>query len=212
MLTALIDGGALSAGQLAIIGNVAPQTASSHLAKLVQGELLSVQDRGRHRYYRLANTEVAHAMEALLAIVPRSTGDGEGTAPRLVDKQLAYARTCYTHLAGRLAVEIADSLQQRRILTRRAQREFAVTRRGRDWFAQLGIALTESQINHPRFARCCLDWTERRYHIAGTLGSLMLNRFRQLKWLASLRGTRALRVTIEGQQELSKLVAKKVKV
>ena len=205
MLMALIGGGALPAGQLAMIGNVAPQTASSHLAKLLEGELLSVQIRGRHRYYRLANPEVAHAIEALLAIAPRPA-NGERTTPPGRDKQLAYARTCYSHLAGQLAVEIADSLLQRRVVTRRASQEFAVTRRGLDWFAQLGIALTERQTSLPRFARCCLDWTERRDHIAGALGALMLKRFRELKWVAPLRDTRALRVTVEGEPAFYRLL------
>lgn len=206
MLIALLDGGTLPAGHLAMIGNIAPQTASSHLAKLVQGKLLTVQERGRHRYYRLANTEIAHIIEAMLAVCPPSTQDRDRIDVRASDHYLAYARTCYSHLAGRLAVEMAHALLQRRVLRHSAVKEFAVTRSGREWLAQLGIPLTEQQTKHRQFARCCLDWTERRYHIAGALGSALLNRFRELKWIAPLRDTRAVRITIEGQQGLYKLL------
>jgi DNA-binding transcriptional ArsR family regulator len=199
MLMALMDGTALPAGQLAIIGNVAPQTASSHLSKLLQGRLLIAESRGRHRYYRLANHKVAYAVEALLALAPFRQ---ERVTPRVPDKRLIHARSCYSHLAGKIAVQIADALLQHRLLVRRASREFAVTSRGRDWFAQLGIELTATQSNQTGFARRCLDWTERRDHIAGKLGAIMLNRFRELKWVVPIRNTRALRVTLQGEQKL----------
>jgi len=201
MLISLMDGRALPAGQLAMIANIAPQTASSHLTKLVDGRLLAVEQQGRHRYYRLANSEVAHAIEALLAIAPPGKDavalkSGAGRAP---DGAMAYARTCYSHLAGRLAVDIADALQKRGLLVSREAKQFVVTRRGREWFAQLGVEITEQQMKHPRFARCCLDWTERRHHIAGYLGSAMLARFRELKWIAPVRDSRAVRITLEGE-------------
>jgi len=200
MLLALMDGTALPAGQLAMIGNVAPQTASSHLSKLIQGRLLVVESRGRHRYYRLANTEVAHAVEALLALAPRSLN--LRVVPRPSDEQFLRARTCYSHLAGRLAVQITESLLAGGVLRRHTAREFAVTKHGCDWFAQLGIEFTSRQSKQPGFAKRCLDWTERRDHIAGKLGVMMLNRFYELKWFAALRNTRALRVTLQGEQKL----------
>lgn len=203
MLIALMDGRALPAGQLAMIANVAPQTASSHLAKLLDGHLLSVEKQGRHRYYRLASSEVAHAVEALLAIAPRA----KDAAPRSVadrggDDALAYARTCYSHLAGRLAVNMVDALEDRGFLAHGDGNRFSVTPRGCDWFERLGIEITDQQMREPRFARCCLDWTERRHHIAGHLGSAMLLRFRQLKWIAPMRDSRAVRVTLEGERRL----------
>jgi len=206
MLMALMGGTALPAGQLAMIGNVAPQTASSHLSKLLRGKLLMVEDQGRHRYYRLASAEVAHAIEALLALGPDWKNDHAGAAPRAPENPLAYARSCYSHLAGRLGVQIVDALLARQLLLKREPRQFAITRQGRDWFAKLGIELTEGQMDQPRFARCCLDWTERRYHLAGKLGSMMLSRFRELKWLAPVRETRALRVTLKGQQQFYDLL------
>jgi DNA-binding transcriptional ArsR family regulator len=207
MLIALMDGRALPAGQLAMIANVAPQTASSHLTKLVGGQLLAVEQQGRHRYYRLANIDVAHAIEALLAITPRAnhTTAHKSARGRAPDDTLAYARTCYSHLAGRLAVDIAEALQVCGFLVKREDR-FAVTQRGREWFAQLGIELTEQQLGELRFARRCLDWTERRHHIAGRLGSAMLVRFRELKWIAPMRDSRAIRVTLEGERKFWELL------
>lgn len=206
MLMALMGGIALPAGQLAIVGNVAPQTASSHLAKLLQGKLLVVEDQGRHRYYRLASAEVAHAIEALLALGPQAAHEQRGMATRAADNPLAYARSCYSHLAGRLGVEIVDALLARHVLISPRPRQFAITDRAREWFAQLGIEPTDGQMAQAQFARCCLDWTERRYHLAGKLGSMMLSRFRELKWMTPIRDTRALRMTLKGEQEFYKLL------
>lgn len=202
----LIGGIALPAGQLAIIANITPQTASSHLARLVNGGLLTVEQQGRHRYYRLANAEVAHAIEALLAIAPHSTHLVDREAHDEHANQLSYARTCYSHLAGELAVNIVRRFQDLRILVPQEQRRFRVTKSGRLWFAQLGIALSSTQAGHPRFARACLDWTERRHHLAGPLGSALLTRFRELKWVAPVRHSRAIRVTLEGQSRLRSLL------
>jgi hypothetical protein len=207
MLLALMDGRALPAGQLAMIANVAPQTASSHLTKLVGGSLLAVEQQGRHRYYRLANSEVAHAIEALLAIAPRPEPLLRSPGrPDAQDGTPAYARTCYSHLAGQLAVDVADTLQRRGLLVKSPRHSFGVTQRGRRWFADLGIAFTERQMADPRLARCCLDWTERRHHIAGRLGSAILTRFRELKWIMPIRDSRAVRVTLEGEKKLWELL------
>ncbi len=205
MLIALMDGRALPAGQLAMIANVAPQTASSHLTKLVGGQLLAVEQQGRHRYYRLASSDVAHAIEALLVIAPHANDAAPRKSARGPDDTLTYARTCYSHLAGRLAVDIAEALQVCGFVVKRDDR-FAVTQRGREWFAQLGIELTEQQLREPRLARRCLDWTERRHHIAGRLGSAMLVRFRELKWIAPMRESRAIRVTLEGEHKFWELL------
>ena len=205
ILMALIDGRVLPAGELAMIANVAPQTASSHLSKLVGGHLLRVEQQGRHRYYRLADTNVAHAIEALLVVT--SGADARSTSStRPASPELVYARSCYSHLAGQLAVQIADALQHRGVLTGKPPKQFVVSDHGREWFNQLGIELTERQVNDSNFARRCLDWTERRHHIAGPLGSAMLTRFLELKWIARLRDSRAVRVTHEGERRFSELL------
>ncbi len=207
ILMALIDGIALPAGQLAMIANVAPQTASSHLSKLVSGKLLEVEQQGRHRYYRLAGSEVASAIEALLAVTPRESNHSVHPTRNGQSESIEYARTCYSHLAGQLGVEITDVLQKRGFLVAQQPKIYRVTPAGREWFAQLGIAISETQIKQKQFARRCLDWTERRHHLAGPLGSALLTRFRELKWIAPMRGTRAVRVTLEGQRKLSELLA-----
>lgn len=206
MLMALLDGATLPAGQLANIADIAPQTASSHLSKLVSARLLAVEQQGRHRYYRLANIHVADAIEALLSITPR-VNEPSGVPMRAID----YARTCYSHLGGRLAVEIADALRKRDFLRASASKQYNVTKAGLVWFEQLGMPITESQTKRPRFARQCLDWTERRHHIAGDLGSVMLRKFQELKWIAPTRDTRDLRVTQEGELRFWELLAIQVK-
>ena len=130
ILTSLLGGVALPAGQLALIANVAPQTASSHLSQLVAGRLLSVEQQGRHRYYRLASAEVANAIEALLAIAPRHRNDSmPNPSGARVPGALAYARTCYSHLAGQVAVQIADALEKRELLVRGEPNVYALTNR-----------------------------------------------------------------------------------
>jgi len=208
MLMALLSGVTLPDGQLALIANVTPQTASSHLSRLVEGKLLTVEQQGRHRYYRLFDGEVAHAIEALLAVTPHrkpASGPWLGQASRS-GEGLAFARTCYSHLAGKLAIEVVTALQRRGYLVPREPRIFEITKRGRGWFQEFGIAIGESQMKHSRFARRCLDWTERRHHLAGKLGSALLARFRELRWVAPIRDSRALRVTIQGHEEFRKLL------
>jgi DNA-binding transcriptional ArsR family regulator len=202
---ALIGGVALPAGQLAMIANVTPQTASSHLARLVDGRLFTVEQQGRHRYYRIANAEVAHAIEALLAITPHPKHVVERVTRDEQTNGLSYARSCYSHLAGEIAVKIVRKLQDLRVLVAQEPRGYRVTRTGRLWFAQLAIDVSQRQSSDPKFARRCLDWTERRHHLAGPLGSALFGRFRELKWVAPVRHSRAVRVTVEGQFKLQRL-------
>jgi len=208
MLLALLSGVTLPAGQLAMIANITPQTASTHLSRLVEGKLLGVEQQGRHRYYRLYDGEVAHAIEALLAVTPhrKSSPTSGAWQSNRADGSLAFARTCYSHLAGKLAIEIVAALQKRGYLIPREPRIFEVTKRGQAWFHDFGISVGESQLKHSRFARRCLDWTERRHHLAGKLGSAVLTRLRELRWVAPIRGSRALRVTLQGQEEFQKLL------
>jgi DNA-binding transcriptional ArsR family regulator len=214
IVMALVGNIALPAGQLAIIANVAPQTASSHLAKLVNGQILAVEQQGRHRYYRLANAEVAHAIEALLAITT-TRGIGFADAKKIPNKSgptgaLTYARTCYSHLAGRLAVEMAEVFQKREYLRRSESKRFVVTNKGREWLEGIGVEVAESHWQQPQLARPCLDWSERRHHVAGELGAALLARFREAEWIAPLRGSRAVRVTIQGQEKFQQLLGIRV--
>jgi len=193
---------ALPAGQLASAANVSPQTASEHLARLTEGGLVTAQRQGRHRYYSLAAPEVADAIESMFALTVRTR---EGTASSVPVPQigsLAHARTCYMHLAGWLGVRIADALQREGYLLPSAGRTFYVTPSGKAWFEGLGLALPAS--SDQKFARQCLDWTERRPHLAGRLGVMLYKRFVALRWIVPARTSRAVRVTVEGRQNLYK--------
>src|ERR1700693_5112735 len=202
IVLSLMDGLALPAGELASIANVAPQTASGHLARLIDGGLLSVERQGRHRYYRLSSPEVADAIEALLVLTARPRS-AESTAPthKVTAGSLAHARTCYAHLAGWLGVHIAQELEHRALLKPSGPKIYTVTPSGRAWFQSLGMEVPQDLAPN-KLARRCLDWTERRHHLAGTLGCAMYRRFQELRWVVPIRGTRAVRVTLEGKSRL----------
>jgi DNA-binding transcriptional ArsR family regulator len=205
ILLRLMGGIALPAGELAMTANVAPQTASEHLAKLLEGRLLSVERQGRHRYYRLAGSEVADAIEALLVLAaPRRREDGK--ASRADTSPLEHARTCYGHLAGWLGVRITEVLQERGYISEVDAKTYAVTSLGQAWFASLEIPVRPSTTPQQRLLRRCLDWTERRHHIAGSLGCAMYKRFRELGWLVPVRDTRVVRITVEGRMRFWKLL------
>ena len=201
MLLELMSGRALPAGELAEVANVSPQTASGHLAKLVEGRFLQVEQQGRHRYYRLASTEVAAAVEALL-VLTNGVRKSEAKVPEV--GSLEHARTCYSHLAGWLGVRIADALQANGLLLPAGGRAFAVAERGREWFEELGIDVAGADGADPKVARQCIDWTERRPHIAGAVGVGMYKRFVALKWIVPGKNTRTVRVTLDGKRELWK--------
>jgi DNA-binding transcriptional ArsR family regulator len=202
IVLSLMDGLALPAGELASIANVAPQTASGHLARLIDGGLLSVERQGRHRYYRLASPEVADAVEALLVLTARP----KSRERTVTAGSLAHARTCYAHLAGWLGVQIAEGLEQRRLLRVSGPKHFSISPSGRTWFQSLGIEIPEDTRKFDTNARRCLDWTERRHHLAGPLGCSMYKRLVELRWVAPMRGTRAVRVTLEGKRRLWELL------
>jgi DNA-binding transcriptional ArsR family regulator len=205
ILLRLMSGIALPAGELAMIANVSPQTASEHLAKLLQGRLLSVERQGRHRYYRLASSQVADALESLLVLsAPQRHPDAK--AAKATTGTLEHARTCYGHLAGWLGVRVAESLQERAFIKEHNAKTYAVTPSGREWFEALRIKVPAPMIAQKNLVRRCLDWTERRHHIAGTLGCAMYKRFRELRWLLPVRDTRVLRITLEGRAQFWKLL------
>jgi hypothetical protein len=205
MLLKLMGGRAVPAGELALAAHISPQTASEHLAQLAEAGFVTAQRQGRHRYYELANVEVAYAVESLLMLSSPSRSESCARTAGPALGTLQHARTCYSHLAGWLGVAIADALQREGYLTAATGRAFAVTDQGRSWFEQRGITIPRaSGVANLKVARQCLDWTERRPHLAGTLGVAMYKRFAELGWIASLRKSRALRVTLEGREAFSK--------
>jgi DNA-binding transcriptional ArsR family regulator len=202
IVLSLMDGLALPAGELASIANVAPQTASGHLARLIDGGLLSVERQGRHRYYRLASPQVADAIEALLVLTERP----KSRERTVTAGTLAHARTCYAHLAGWLGVQIAEELERRKLLRVSGPKLYSVSPSGQAWFQTLGVEIPEGSRSSDKLARRCLDWTERRHHLAGTLGCALYKRLLELRWVVPMRGSRAVRVTLEGRTRLWELL------
>ncbi len=200
MLTALLDGGSLPAGELARIARVSAQSASMHLGQLVDGGFLTARQRGRHRYYCIATPEVAHAVEALGVI--STVGKYR---PSGADRALCYARTCYDHLAGELGVALAAALEHKGMIVARGEHDYELTDRGavllNDWQID-AIALRRSRRS---FARRCRDWTERRDHLAGAVGAAICGKLFEFRWITPDRGSRAVHLTITGREQLTKL-------
>lgn len=213
MLWAVSDGRALPAGELARAGRVSAATASAHLARLTAGGLLAVERHGRHRYYRLADPAIVRAMEALAAATPRmerrgraGSGAGEPIGPSAA---LRRARTCYDHLAGTLGVGVAEALIARGTLALKEGNYVLTGSGGVDpGFAALGldVAVVRAEAERRRrpLARACLDWSERRYHLAGALGAALTQSLLEREWVDRVRGTRALRVTNGGRRALAR--------
>jgi DNA-binding transcriptional ArsR family regulator len=196
MLTALMDGLALPAGELAELAGVSPQTASAHLQKLLDGELLTVEIHGRHRYYRLKDSSVAQALEALMVLAP---------APKqrvTRDDALSEARTCYDHLAGRVGVQLARALVDHAWLEPNGA-TYRVTTLGATKLEDFGVNVARVMLE-PRAAKACLDWTERRHHLGGALGRLITARLLELGWVVRIPGSRAVRVTQLGRAGLER--------
>ena len=205
MLLNLMDGRAVPAGELAFVAHVSPQTASEHLARLTEAGFVAVHRQGRHRYYELANEEVGYAVESLLVLSSGATAATCVKKDKPAPGSLQHARTCYAHLAGWLGVAIADALQREGYLAPAGGRAFAVTDCGWIWFKQRGIALPRpSKVADPKLARQCPDWTERRPHLAGSLGVAVYERFSEIGWVVPIRKSRAVRVTLQGREAFSK--------
>jgi DNA-binding transcriptional ArsR family regulator len=204
MLVALLSKEALPATELASQAYISPQTASSHLSKLVAGRLLTVEQHGRHRYYRLANDEVGRAIESLASIAPSPRAPQNAQENERL-KTVRYARTCYDHMAGQVAVAIARALEGREFLVR-SGRDYQVTESGKEWFRKLGIDTDSLCTSRRVFALQCLDWSERQYHVSGALGAALLERMFNLRYIARARIPRCIRVTLEGKRALNRLL------
>jgi DNA-binding transcriptional ArsR family regulator len=200
-LLALSEAEALPASELAARAEVSAPTASAHLAKLVDGGLVAAEPRGRHRYFRLADPAVADALEALSVIAPTRPVRSLREADRAAG--IRAARTCYDHLAGRLGVGLTEALEQRALIARR-NGEFVVTERGERELDRLGLDLESLRRGRRAFARACLDWSERRYHLAGALGAAIAGRCFELGWIERRGNGRAVAVTSAGQAELQR--------
>jgi len=200
ILDALMSGRAFTAGELARLAGVGPSTASEHLTRLRGGGLVEVAAQGRHRYYRLAGPEVAAALEAVSHIAPARPVTSLRQAGHA--RALAEARTCYDHLAGRCGVELHDALLARGWITS----GYAVTPAGTSGLGGWGIDVDQVRTQRRSFLRPCLDWTERRSHLAGGLAAAIADRLIDDGWFVRRSaGSRALRVTDAGRSGLAAL-------
>jgi DNA-binding transcriptional ArsR family regulator len=219
MLEALLAGPALPAGELARRARVAPSTASAHLARLVGNGLIVRRRSGRHRYYMLAGADVAAALEALSRVASPGGKKDAGTneanrrrdgrkdarkvGPPAHSRELHFARTCYDHLAGTLGVLLTDTLLAREFITAPG---FAVSAAGEMWLSGLDIDVNALKLARRAMARPCLDWSERRDHLAGAAGAAIATMLLDRHWIARLDDTRAVRLTQRGRDGLYRVL------
>jgi DNA-binding transcriptional ArsR family regulator len=201
-LTALMTGTALTATELAAVAGVTKQTMSAHLSKLLDAALLDVDKQGRHRYFRLANEDVARLVESLMGVAFRTGAVRLISSPR--DPALRKARICYDHLAGEVGVLAYEALLSHGVIEV-SNKGLRLTGPGVEWFARIGIDVEAVARQRRAFCRPCMDWSERRHHLAGSLGAAMLARFSQLGWLLRQKNSRAIRFTPQGERKFQTL-------
>jgi DNA-binding transcriptional ArsR family regulator len=199
ILAMLMDGRAFTATELSTAGGVVPSTASSHLSQLREAGLIEVQKQGRHRYYRISDPEIARILESLMGLAGRKHAADLDVGPR--EAGLRYARVCYDHLAGEVAVHLYEQLQREGFIGMKDGEPF-VTSRGEEWCMRLGIDLAGLRHNRRRLCRSCLDWSERRMHLAGALGAAILKRLLALRYVRRDPSGRVVHVTREGRRFL----------
>ncbi len=197
MLGQLMDGRARTAKELAGLAGVTPATASGHIAKMTAAGLVAVAAQGRHRYVRLAGPEVADILERLMALAAFAR---PAQRPRDADEAaFRYARSCYDHVAGTLSVELVEALVRRDLL-RRGHDGFEPTLAGERWFRALGVDVARARTSTRAFARCCLDWSERRDHLAGALGAALMEALIRRGYLVPRKEGRTLDVPELGRR------------
>ena len=201
MLTALLNGGSMPAGELARVAGVSAQSASMHLAHLTEGGFLRVSPQGRHRYYCLSRPEVAHAIESLGVISTVNKYRPSGA-----DEALCYARTCYDHLAGELAIQLRTAFERNGWIVTRGDRDYELTPAGEDFVCKWKIDAAALRQSRRSFARRCLDWTERQDHLAGSLGAAICAKLLEFRWITPDRRSRAVHLSLAGRRELSRLL------
>ncbi|MEE9209138.1 MAG: helix-turn-helix domain-containing protein [Kiloniellales bacterium] len=196
ILTALMGGSALTASELANESGVTKQTASAHLAKLLEADFVAVEKQGRHRYYRLADPDVAQILEGLMGIAARRNPTRVRTGPK--EPALRMARVCYDHLAGELAVLLFESLVRKGWLEVDDDK-IRLTTAGRAFFDRFGVDLETMERRRRPVCRACLDWSVRRRHLAGALGAGLLSNIYELGWARRLEGSRIVEFSPSGE-------------
>src|SRR5882757_1707320 len=203
MLQLLMDGRAHTASELALNSGITAQTASGHLSRMVEANLLAARAQGRNRFYRLASGDVAHAIESLMALAGKRAEPASKSAAWRRDPDLRFCRTCYDHLAGQVGIAVTDSLTQHGHLEPKGAHDWTLTGTGELFCQRLGVDLAGARRAGTRhFARQCLDWSERRPHISGALGAAIADTFFTRGWAERLRRSRTVRLTDSGRRAM----------
>ncbi len=201
MLTLLMDGRATTAKELAYRSGVDPATATSHLQRLQSGGLVSVVLQGRHKFFCLSTPEVGQLMETMMVVARQQIQPT--SAPAKAEEPIRSARFCYDHLAGKLGIRITQSLLARNLLLEQADR-YEITVAGEEWFYGFGIDLTLLRRHRRKLAYPCLDWSERAFHLAGSLGAALAQRMLELQWIVREERARVVRLTEVGEEQMAK--------
>jgi len=196
ILAALMDGKFHTASELAYMASIKPQTASFHLAKLEENNLIICEKHGRFRYFRLANDEVANTLEIIMAISPLPEVRSLNQSSQL--KKLESARTCYDHLAGRVSVSLTKLMEEAGYIER-DNKKFLVTKSGELFFEDFGVDLVGLSKKRRAFSNACLDWSERTYHLGGALGNGLFERYLELDWIETKENSREVFITDRGK-------------
>jgi len=201
MLWNLLDGRSYTASELAMAADISGNSASNHLAKLLEADLLKVERQGRHRYFSFSKPEIAYVVESLASLSGHSSNKNIKEAAATGIK---YCRSCYDHLAGHVGVKITEALEKKKAI-RKHINSYLVTTSGWKLLAELDIAKNEMINNRRPLTRQCLDWSERRPHIAGQVGAMLLNTMLEKSWFRRIRFSRELIITAKGRGEIQKL-------
>lgn len=203
MLWNLLDGRAYTATELANCSGISLQSASNHLSKLLQKNILIVEKQGRHRYYKFSTPEVAHVVESMASLLALQKDFKVIKKPK--PSEFTYARTCYKHLAGEVGVKITNALIAKKIILP-LERNYIVTKFGEQWFLKQGIFPKKLQKSPRSFAHQCLDWSERKHHLAGALGDAFLEMMLNNDWLRKQKDSRNLTLTYKGKNQIKELL------
>jgi len=203
LLWNLLDGRAYTASELASTGDISASAASNHLSKLLEADIVKVEIQGRHRYYSFSNPEVAYVVETLANLVSNK----RNMKPNYEKPAngVKYCRTCYDHLAGYVGVTIAEAMEQNGYL-KKSENLYLVNKKGWEWFAQFDILQKDFTNARRPLTRQCLDWSERRPHLAGLLGAKLLEKMVERKWFKKVQFSRELIVAAKGRQEIYELL------
>ena len=203
MLWSLLDGRAYTATELAHEADISPTSASNHLSKLLDADLLKVEVQGKHRYYSFSKPEVAYVVESMAGLAIPHGKKITGNQKEL--SGIKFCRTCYDHLAGYIGVQVADAMELKNLI-KKSPGQYTVTDKGWKWIDNFGITKDEVLIKRRPLARQCLDWSERKPHVAGLLGAVLLKKMLERKWFRPIQFSRELTITVKGKKELYDLL------